>query len=101
MIPWRQDLRCDEDLYTPMWCRGQNDKKEGFCDMYHKQYFHGVSSTTGHYFYPPREIKRGFSTANRQQILGMCHECDEWVGFFIYHRPRDGEEEPGSSSTPN
>ncbi|KAI7944148.1 hypothetical protein MJO28_011676 [Puccinia striiformis f. sp. tritici] len=96
MIPWRQDLRCDEDLYTPMWCRGQNDKKEGFCDMceggswfrlknsaywYHKQYFHGVSSTTGHYFYPPREIKRGFSTANRQQILGMCHECDEWVGF--------------------
>ncbi|KNZ64616.1 uncharacterized protein VP01_100g10 [Puccinia sorghi] len=96
MIPWRQELRCDEDLYTPMWCRGQNDKKEGFCDMceggawfrlknsaywYHKQYFHGVSSTTGHYFYPPREIKRGFSTANRQQILGLCHECEQWVGF--------------------
>ncbi|WAQ88380.1 hypothetical protein PtA15_9A507 [Puccinia triticina] len=87
MVPWKQDLRCDEDLYTPMWCRGQNDKKEGFCDMceggawYHKQYFHGVSSTTGHYFYPPREIKRGFSTANRQQILGLCHECEEWVGF--------------------
>ncbi|KAH9442585.1 hypothetical protein Pst134EA_031807 [Puccinia striiformis f. sp. tritici] len=71
-------------------------RRKGFCDMceggswfrlknsaywYHKQYFHGVSSTTGHYFYPPREIKRGFSTANRQQILGMCHECDEWVGF--------------------
>ncbi|KAA1113300.1 hypothetical protein PGT21_027529 [Puccinia graminis f. sp. tritici] len=96
MVPWKQDLRCDEDLYTPMWCRGQNDKKEGFCDMcrggawfrlknsaywYHKQYFHGVSSTTGHYFYPPQEIKRGFSTANRQQILGKCHECEEWVGF--------------------
>ena len=48
---------------------------------YHKQYFHGVSSTTGHYFYPPREIKRGFSTANRQQILGLCHECEQWVGF--------------------
>ncbi|PLW29475.1 hypothetical protein PCANC_26053 [Puccinia coronata f. sp. avenae] len=96
MIPWKQDLRCDEDLYTPMWCRGQNDKKEGFCDMcdggawfrlknsaywYHKQYFHGVSSTTGHYFYPPKEIKRGFSTANRQQILGFCHECEQWVGY--------------------
>lgn len=96
MIPWQQDLRCDEDLYTPIWCRGQNDKKEGFCDMceggawlrlknsafwYHKQYHHGVSSTTGHYFYPPREIKRGLSSANRQQVLGLCHECNEWVGY--------------------
>ncbi|KAH9810024.1 hypothetical protein DFH28DRAFT_511232 [Melampsora americana] len=96
MIPWQQDLRCDEDLYTPMWCRGQNDKKEGFCDMceggawlrlknsafwYHKQYHHGVSSTTGHYFYPPRETKRGLSSANRQQVLGLCHECNEWVGY--------------------
>ncbi|KAG0139208.1 hypothetical protein CROQUDRAFT_111710 [Cronartium quercuum f. sp. fusiforme G11] len=96
MVPWQQELRCDEDLYTPIWCRGQNDKKEGFCDMceggawfrlknsaywYHKQYFHGVSSTTGHYFFPPRETKRGFSSANRQQILGLCHECNEWVGY--------------------
>lgn len=96
MVPWRQELRCEEDLYTPMWCRGQNDKKEGFCDMceggawfklknsafwYHKQYFHGVSSTTGHYFYPPKQVKRGFSTANRQQILGLCHECESWVGY--------------------
>ncbi|KAI8450842.1 hypothetical protein BY996DRAFT_4055975 [Phakopsora pachyrhizi] len=96
VVPWKQELRCDEDLYTPIWCRGQNDKKEGFCDMcdggawfrlknsaywYHKQYFHGVSSTTGHYFYPPKEIKRGLSTANRQQILGLCHECEEWVGY--------------------
>ncbi|EGG07636.1 uncharacterized protein MELLADRAFT_105649 [Melampsora larici-populina 98AG31] len=96
MIPWQQELRCDEDLYTPIWCRGQNDKKEGFCDMceggawlrlknsafwYHKQYYHGVSSTTGHYFYPPRETKRGLSSANRQQILGLCHECNDWVGY--------------------
>ncbi|KAH9817146.1 hypothetical protein DFH28DRAFT_1156950 [Melampsora americana] len=57
MIPWQQDLR------------------------YHKQYHHGVSSTTGHYFYPPRETKRGLSSANRQQVLGLCHECNEWVGY--------------------
>ncbi|MBW0519805.1 hypothetical protein O181_059520 [Austropuccinia psidii MF-1] len=96
ITPWKQDLRCDEDLYTPIWCRGENDQKEGFCDMceggawfrlknsaywYHKQYFHGVSSTTGHYFYPPKATKKGVSTSNRQQILGLCHECGDWVGY--------------------
>lgn len=61
---------------------------------YHKQYFHGVSSTTGHYFYPPRQTKRGLSSANRQQILGMCHECEEWVGYSAvlgHSRPSLGE----------
>ncbi|KAJ2131898.1 hypothetical protein IW136_005203, partial [Coemansia sp. RSA 678] len=31
-LPRRQKVRFGEDLYTPIWVRGQGQQKEGFCD---------------------------------------------------------------------
>jgi hypothetical protein len=31
--PYTQNVKHGEDLYTPVWARGHNKEKEGFCDM--------------------------------------------------------------------
>ena len=73
MIPHKQNLRFENDLYTPRWVRGHGNKREGWCGIckpgrwlvlknsaywYDKSFSHGVSAVTGKAFEGPREIRR-------------------------------------------
>ncbi|KUL90678.1 hypothetical protein ZTR_00227 [Talaromyces verruculosus] len=73
MIPHKQNLRFENDLYTPRWVRGHGNKREGWCGIckpgrwlvlknsafwYDKSFSHGVSAVTGKAFEGPKEIRR-------------------------------------------
>lgn len=73
MIPHKQNLRFDNDLYTPRWVRGHGNKREGWCGIckpgrwlvlknsafwYDKSFSHGVSAVTGRAFEGPKSIRR-------------------------------------------
>ncbi|EED20026.1 conserved hypothetical protein [Talaromyces stipitatus ATCC 10500] len=73
MIPHKQNLRFENDLYTPRWVRGHGNKREGWCGIckpgrwlvlknsafwYDKSFSHGVSAVTGRAFEGPKSIRR-------------------------------------------
>ncbi|KAE8556741.1 hypothetical protein EYB25_001445 [Talaromyces marneffei] len=73
MIPHKQNLRFENDLYTPKWVRGHGNKREGWCGIckpgrwlvlknsafwYDKSFSHGVSAVTGKAFEGPKETRR-------------------------------------------
>lgn len=63
LMPRTQDLRFEEDQYTPLWVRQEGKDKEGWCALcpgngkwlqlknsafwYHRQFQHGISSSSG------------------------------------------------------
>lgn len=63
LLPRTQDLRFEEDQYTPLWVRQDGKDKEGWCALcpgngkwlqlknsafwYHRQFQHGISSSSG------------------------------------------------------
>ncbi|RCH87308.1 hypothetical protein CU098_000542, partial [Rhizopus stolonifer] len=89
-IPRRQSLRYEGDEYTPKWVRYTGQSKEGYCDTcengkwlqlknsaywYHKQFYHGISSISGHHFHEPLTQRQ-----NENDVLeGLCHQCKEYV----------------------
>ncbi|GAA5884040.1 hypothetical protein JCM6882_002112 [Rhodosporidiobolus microsporus] len=89
--PVEQKLRFEEDQYTPAWVRFEKTKKEGWCALcpgdgkwlqlknsaywYHRQFIHGVSSSSGHYFLPPLELRK---EGENGRVIGLCHGCAEW-----------------------
>ncbi|KAJ2078555.1 hypothetical protein H4R24_004394 [Coemansia sp. RSA 988] len=121
MRPRRQKIRFADDLYTPMWVRGNGHQKEGFCDTctpgkwlqlknsafwYHKQFSHGISSISGRPFTRPLQVRH----YDADIIEGLCHQCRQWMPIanakrrnsvlwfrhahkcHVYHKPKhDGE----------
>ncbi|KAI1949826.1 hypothetical protein LOZ57_002304 [Ophidiomyces ophidiicola] len=94
MVPHEQDLRFENDLYTPKWVRGHGNKREGWCGIckpgrwlvlknsafwYDKSFTHGVSAVTGQAFAAPKDIRRTEGSANIWE--GLCGNCDQWVGL--------------------
>ncbi|KAK2738175.1 hypothetical protein FQN57_007150 [Myotisia sp. PD_48] len=94
MIPFKQDLRFENDLYTPRWVRGQGNKREGWCGVckpgrwlvlknsafwYDKSFTHGVSAVSGRPLPPPIKSRRSEGNANIWE--GLCGSCDQWVGL--------------------
>ncbi|KKZ61792.1 hypothetical protein EMCG_00519 [[Emmonsia] crescens] len=94
LIPHEQDLRFENDLYTPKWVRGHGNKREGWCGIckpgrwlvlknsafwYDKSFTHGISAPTGQAFAPPKEMRR--SEGNTNVWEGLCGNCDEWVAL--------------------
>lgn len=94
MVPHEQDLRFENDLYTPKWVRGHGNKREGWCGIckpgrwlvlknsafwYDKSFTHGISAVTGQAFAAPKEIRRTEGSANIWE--GLCGNCGQWVGL--------------------
>ncbi|GAA5876432.1 hypothetical protein JCM8547_002123 [Rhodosporidiobolus lusitaniae] len=89
--PYEQKLRFEEDQYTPKWVRFEKKDKEGWCALcpgegkwlqlknsafwYHRQFVHGVSSSSGHFFLPPLELRQDGDSG---KVSGLCHSCAEW-----------------------
>jgi hypothetical protein len=102
--PRPQPVKSKNDQYTPKWVRYSGAKKEGLCDLchpekwlqlkdsafwYHKQFFHGISSSGGAPFMPPSETRAvwdGYRNGNGISINlmseGKCGHCKEWIPMF-------------------
>ncbi|KAI9810488.1 MAG: hypothetical protein M1827_006264 [Pycnora praestabilis] len=94
LIPHKQELRFEGDLYTPQWVRGHGNKREGWCGIckpgrwlvlknsafwYDKSFSHGVSATTGLGFREPQETRR--MDGNPDVWEGLCGSCNEWIAL--------------------
>ncbi|OJD14970.1 hypothetical protein AJ78_04725 [Emergomyces pasteurianus Ep9510] len=94
LIPHEQDLRFENDLYTPKWVRGHGNKREGWCGIckpgrwlvlknsafwYDKSFTHGISAPTGQSFSPPKEMRRTEENTNVWE--GLCGNCGDWVAL--------------------
>lgn len=99
LIPHRQDLRFDGDLYTPRWVRGQGNKREGWCGIckpgrwlvlknsafwYDKSFSHGISAATGAPFEGPQANRR--LEGNPDVWEGYCGSCHEWIALVSSKR---------------
>ncbi|GAA6059685.1 hypothetical protein JCM10212_000072 [Sporobolomyces blumeae] len=110
MMPRTQDLRFEEDQYTPLWVRQDGKDKEGWCALcpgngkwlqlknsafwYHRQFQHGISSSSGHYFLPPLETR---PAADGAKTEGLCHMCGE---YKPYQNHRGSSNSAGKGPTP-
>lgn len=94
LVPHEQELRFDNDLYTPRWVRGHGNKREGWCGIcrpgrwlvlknsafwYDKSFTHGISAATGSPFQEPQETRR--TEGNLDIWEGLCGGCNEWVAL--------------------
>ncbi|PGH17737.1 hypothetical protein AJ79_00878 [Helicocarpus griseus UAMH5409] len=94
LVPHEQDLRFENDLYTPKWVRGHGNKREGWCGIckpgrwlvlknsafwYDKSFTHGISAATGQAFAPPKDTRR--TEGNTNVWEGLCGNCGEWVAL--------------------
>lgn len=94
LIPHEQELRFENDLYTPRWVRGHGNKREGWCGIckpgrwlvlknsafwYDKSFTHGVSAATGRAFEPPQATRRMEGSMNADIWEGLCGSCGEWI----------------------
>jgi hypothetical protein len=92
LTPHEQELRFENDLYTPRWVRGHGNKREGWCGIckpgrwlvlknsafwYDKSFTHGVSAATGQAFDQPRDTRRTESNADVWE--GLCGSCGDWI----------------------
>ncbi|RDW83149.1 hypothetical protein BP5796_04640 [Coleophoma crateriformis] len=94
LIPHEQELRFENDLYTPRWVRGHGNRREGWCGIckpgrwlvlknsafwYDKSFTHGISAATGSPFQEPNETRR--MDGNPDVWEGLCGSCNEWVAL--------------------
>lgn len=94
LVPHEQELRFENDLYTPRWVRGHGNKREGWCGIckpgrwlvlknsafwYDKSFTHGISAATGQAFEGPRETRR--MEGNPDIWEGLCGSCGEWIAL--------------------
>ena len=91
-VPFMQELRCDNDLYTPSYVRGHGNQREGWCGIckpgrwlklkdsqfwYDKSFMHGISAATCQPFEKPVQFRR--LDEETQLWEGLCGTCNEWV----------------------
>lgn len=94
MCPHEQELRFENDLYTPKWVRGHGNKREGWCGIckpgrwlvlknsafwYDKSFTHGISAATGQAFEAPKDTRR--MDGNAEVWEGLCGSCGEWIAL--------------------
>lgn len=94
ICPHEQELRFENDLYTPKWVRGHGNKREGWCGIckpgrwlvlknsafwYDKSFTHGISAATGQAFEAPKETRR--MDGNAEVWEGLCGSCGEWIAL--------------------
>lgn len=94
LIPHEQELRFENDLYTPRWVRGHGNKREGWCGIckpgrwlvlknsafwYDKSFTHGVSAATGQAFDGPKDTRR--MEGNADVWEGLCGSCGDWIAL--------------------
>ncbi|KAL1961292.1 hypothetical protein VTO42DRAFT_20 [Malbranchea cinnamomea] len=94
MVPKEQELRFQDDLYTPRWVRGQGNKREGWCGIckpgrwlvlknsafwYDKCFTHGICAATGRAFMSPKDMRRIHGNSNAWE--GLCGICGQWVSL--------------------
>lgn len=92
LVPYEQELRFENDLYTPRWVRGHGNKREGWCGIckpgrwlvlknsafwYDKSFSHGISAATGTPFQEPLDSRR--MNGNPDIWEGLCGSCNEWI----------------------
>ncbi|UKZ77378.1 hypothetical protein TrVFT333_005098 [Trichoderma virens FT-333] len=92
MVPYEQELRFENDLYTPRWVRGHGNKREGWCGIckpgrwlvlknsafwYDKSFSHGISAATGTPFQEPLDSRR--MNGNPDIWEGLCGSCSDWI----------------------
>lgn len=92
--PHEQDLRFDNDLYTPKWVRGHGNRREGWCGIckpgrwlvlknsafwYDKSFTHGISAPTGQAFEGPEKTRR--MEGSTEVWEGLCGRCGDWVAL--------------------
>ncbi|KAH0528582.1 hypothetical protein TsFJ059_003422 [Trichoderma semiorbis] len=92
MVPYEQELRFENDLYTPRWVRGHGNKREGWCGIckpgrwlvlknsafwYDKSFSHGISAATGTPFQEPLDSRR--MNGNPDIWEGLCGSCNDWI----------------------
>lgn len=92
LIPRKQELRFEDDLYTPKWVRGHGSKREGWCGIckpgrwlllknsafwYDKSFSHGVCAATGRAFDLPQQTRR--MEGNPDIWEGLCGRCGNWI----------------------
>ena len=95
MIPRKQELRFEGDLYTPRYVRGHGNKREGWCGIckpgrwlvlknsafwYDKSFSHGISAATGTAFDGPKETRR--MNGNPDVWEGLCGSCGDWIALI-------------------
>ena len=94
LCPHEQELRFENDLYTPRWVRGHGNKREGWCGIckpgrwlvlknsafwYDKSFTHGISAATGQAFEGPKDTRR--MDGNAEVWEGLCGSCGEWIAL--------------------
>ncbi|KAL8290031.1 hypothetical protein RQP46_002970 [Phenoliferia psychrophenolica] len=108
--PHVQKIRFEEDHYTPKWIRKTGHAREGWCAIcpgegkwlqmknsafwYHRQFQHGISSVSGHYFLPPVQTR---TTASGDKTEGQCHSCGSWVAYHDHRRANSSSPYKGPS----
>ncbi|KAJ3274957.1 hypothetical protein HDV01_001821 [Terramyces sp. JEL0728] len=104
--PRPQSLKSENDLYTPRWVRYSGSRKEGMCELckpekwlqlkdsafwYHKQFIHGISSSSGTPFAPPTAFRTVWNGTLNSSGPGMsvylmtegkCDKCQKWEPLF-------------------
>ncbi|KAI9891108.1 MAG: hypothetical protein M1814_003307 [Vezdaea aestivalis] len=93
--PREQEVRSDNDKYTPRWVRGHGQKREGWCGLcrpgkwlilknsaywYDKSFTHGICAGTGEVFGAPEGMRR--SIDNHEIWEGYCGTCDQWISLI-------------------
>jgi hypothetical protein len=94
--------RSNDDLYTPIWVRGEGTRREAWCSLcepgswmqlkqsaywYHMRTCHGVNTATGRIYSPPLQLRvqnDSFSTTH-----GLCGRCSQWQPICTARRKRN------------
>ncbi|UZJ55846.1 hypothetical protein CBS101457_005166 [Exobasidium rhododendri] len=94
--------RSNDDLYTPLWVRGEGTRREAWCSLceagswmqlkqsaywYHMRTCHGINTSTGRIFAPPLQLRvhnDNFSTTH-----GLCSQCRQWQPICTARRKRN------------
>lgn len=92
--------RFENDLYSPVWVRGQGIDREGCCPQcrpqlwlkikqsaywYHMNFFHGISAATGRPYQAPLQYRcTPVSSRDSKQrsvycVEALCGSCSDWI----------------------
>jgi hypothetical protein len=93
--------RCNDDIYTPLWVRGEGINREGWCSLcdpgrwlnlktsqylYHMQNTHGVIQTSGLFCHPPVQLRRHEDSVGTTE--GLCGNCEQWIAICTVRKRR-------------
>ncbi|GAA5874774.1 hypothetical protein JCM1840_000429 [Sporobolomyces johnsonii] len=97
---YQPPLRFETDLFTPAWVKGDGQEKEGWCSLceaekgagkwfklkdgaywYHRQFQHGISSSTGALFNEPVDTRYKINSNEHPLLEGLCGTCNKWTTY--------------------